>query len=281
MLDDFHAWLCRRGRERSADQYVRVVRRYLSDPRMETAITARKYSPNYRRHLTACLRAWAKFSGDRALEERLEDVKLPAPVPADVREPLDTATWARVREAIASAPYLKEPTRHVCGLIAARGIRCGDVLRLSKKSIAQAVSTGTLSYEGKGERWMTFSARLLLPHLEGLLACRWTGGRVRNLVCPGSAEDKCQETAGREIRRAFDRVAEDLGVPREDLFAHRFRHTYATHFLQKMQGDPEAVFKLQTQMGWARLDTAANYLRRSRREELDAVEAQLFEESES
>jgi integrase len=78
------------------------------------------------------------------------------------------------------------------------------------------------------------------------------------------------------VRWAFDKIAADVGIEPSDLYAHRFRHTYATHFLQEMDKDPEALFKLQQQMGWAKLDTAMNYLRRSRREELDQVETKLL-----
>jgi integrase len=183
----------------------------------------------------------------------------------------------KVRRAIDEAPYLNPPRKNVCAIIALRGIRCGDVLRLRRLDISGALDTGTLAYEAKGERWQRYSAAPLRPYLQGLLDCKWPpGGRVRSLVCPRSRADRCQDTAGREIRRAFDRVAADLELPAEDLYAHRFRHTYSTHFLRQMKGDPEAIFKLQQQMGWARLDTAANYLRGSRREELDAVEEQLL-----
>lgn len=277
-LDGFHAWLCKRGRGRSANQYRKVVKRWLDDPdEIEAAMVSTDYAPNYRRHLVACVRVWAKYTGDGELLLRLEDIKRPAAIPRDVREPFELEEWFEIREVIDGDQCLSEPKRLVCGLIALRGIRCGDVLRLTKRDISRALDTNTLAFEAKGERWQNYNAEPLRPYLEGLFECRWSGKRVRNLVCPRSSESSCQESAGREIRKAFDMLAETLEMEPEDLYAHRFRHTYATHFLQQMQGDPEAIFKLQQQMGWARLDTAANYLRRSRRTELDEIEKRLLE----
>jgi len=200
---------------------------------------------------------------------------MPAAAAASVREPLTLEQWFEIREAIDEADWLSDAQRLVCSIIALRGIRCGDVLRLSKHEISQGLKTGILAFEGKGERRQQYSAEPMRSYLDGLLELRWTGKRVRNLVSPKSDEDLCQETAGRQIRRAFDRIADELDMDRADLYAHRFRHTYATHFLQQMTGDPEALFKLQQQMGWAKLETAANYLRRGRRAELDEVDERL------
>lgn len=277
MLDEFDAWLRRRGRGRSADQYCKVVRCWIVDPdETESMMTSSEYSPNYRRHLIACVRVYAQFIGDGDLLARLGDIKRPPPVPKEAREPLPFAQWFDIREAIEDADYLSDPKRLVCSIIALRGIRCGDVLRLVKRDVSRALDTGMLSFESKAERWQHYNAEPLRPYLDELNGLRWPGKRVRNLVCPRSAAGHCQETAGREIRKAFDRIADDVGIEPEDLYAHRFRHTYATYFLQEMEGDPEAIFKLQQQMGWARLDTAANYLRRSRRGELDEIESRLL-----
>ena len=258
-------------------QYCRVVRRWLEDPAVvEAMMTDEECAPNYRRSLVAGVRVWARFVEDGELLLRLSDIRLPAPEAIDVREPFGFEEWFEIQDAIDGADYLNDARRGVCGIIALRGIRCGDVLRLAKRDISRALETGVLPFEGKGGRRHEFNAEPLRPYLELLMSLRWPGKRVRNLVCPRSREDKAQESAGREIRRAFDRVARDVGIRPEDLYAHRFRHTYATYFLQEMEGDPEAIFKLQQQMGWARLDTAANYLRRSRREELNEIESRLL-----
>jgi integrase len=283
-LDGFHAWLCKRGRERSANQYCNVVRRWLDDPEgIEARMVGRKWSPNYRRFLIACVRVWAQYTGDGELLIRLSDIKRPPPIAQKVREPFELEEWFDIREAIDSDVNLSDAKRLVCAIIALRGIRCGDLLRLTKREINQALKTGILAYEGKGERRQQYNAEPIRAYLEELAALPWHGrAHVRDLVCPNAHrrrhgdEEKIQGSAGRAIRLAFDQIAERLEMPPEDLYAHRFRHTYATYFLQEMKGDPEAIFKLQQQMGWAKLDTAGNYLRRSRRSELDEVESRLL-----
>lgn len=241
-------------------------------------MTSREMSPNYRRHLIACVRVWAQYSGDGDLLVKMGDIKRPPAIPKEAREPLELDEWFTIREAIEEDKSISDAKRNVCSLIAVRGIRCGDVLRLTKKNLFRALETGTLAFESKSERWLKFNTQPLEPYLRGLLACHWhkEDKWVRNLVCPGSLPSKCQESAGREIRKIFDLIAENLEMNPEDLYAHRFRHTYATLFLQQMEGDPEAIFKLQQQMGWARLDTASNYLRRGRRKELDEIESRLL-----
>jgi integrase len=278
-LADYRDWLLRRGRGRSVDAYSRAVSRYLSDPDdFEAQLTSGRYSPNYRRFLAASVKSWARFSRDEDLIERLGDIRLPAPVAKEHREPFDMETWIEIRQEIAEAPYLQPGVRAVCSIVAVRGIRCGDILRVTRAEVVKALKTGILAYEGKGERRQKYSAAPMKPYLEDLEELfegyEWRGKDllVRHLVCKSGAQD----TAGKAVRRGFDRVADHLEVDRAEIHAHKFRHTYATHFLQAMEGDPEAIFKLQTQMGWARLETAGNYLRRSRRDELDDIESRLL-----
>ena len=278
-VEDFQAWLTRRGRERSAAQYGRVVRLYLDDSEdFEGKISNRRYSPNYRRHLAACLRSWAKFTKDNDLRDWLDELKLPAAVPRDVREPFERDQWFAILDEIDGADYLNPPVKAVCLIVATRGIRVGDTVRLQRREIQQAIKTGILTFEAKGERRMRFSAAPVADYLRDLLDMEWGNRkRVRDLISPRSADgDKAQANAGNIVRDGFDQVAEAVGIPSEDLYPHKFRHTYATHFLGELEGDPEAVIKLKEQMGWARLDTALNYLRRSRQGELDQVEQSLF-----
>jgi integrase len=234
-------------------------------------LVRRSLAPNYRRHLAGCLRSWAKFSKDTALIERIEELKLPAAAPASAREPFSRGDWEALREAILKAGYLPEATRLVCAIIATRGIRCGDVLRLTRREVEAALETGVLAFEAKGERRMEFSARPVRRELEALAELSWRG-RVASAIC-GTGN---HETAARMVRRAFDQIADISGIDPALVYAHRFRHTYASEFLNEMQGDPEAVFKLKDQMGWANISTTQNYLRRSRQKELDEIERRLL-----
>jgi integrase len=155
-----------------------------------------------------------------------------------------------------------------------RGIRCGDILRVTKDELQGALKTGTLAFESKGKRRQEYSAAPMRPYLEALDDLWWRpdSTHVRHLVSNSHKES----AALKAVSRGFKKVAERLKMDPGDIYPHRFRHTYVTHFLQAMAGDPEAVFKLQDQMAWARLETASNYLRRSRREELDVIESRLL-----
>lgn len=277
--DGFQTWLHKRGRGRSASQYIQVINGYLDDPgTYETKITSSSLSPNYRRHLAAVLRQWAKYTKNKDLIAHLEELRLPAPIPKGPKEPFDRETWFSILDEIEGADYLKSSEKLVCSLVATRGIRVGDALRITRKEIQQALKTGLLVFEGKRERRTTFSAAPIAEYLEELLGLPWgSRARVRWLVSPRSADDhRAQRNARNRIGLAFKRVADNLDIEPEDMHSHKFRHTYATHYLSEMKGDEEAIFKLQQQMGWARLDTAQNYLRRSRRGELDQVEQSLL-----
>ncbi len=280
-ITEFSDWLIRRGREASVKQRTRMVRRWLDDPdELWSKMTDKRAAPNYRRSIIASVRAWAKFTEDGKLLKQLEEIKQPAAAPKSTREPFARDEWEIIREAIAEADYLSPASKAVCGLVALRGFRCGDVLRLTRVNVKQAIKTGTLRYEGKGERWQDFTAAPFMGLLEDVAAFPWpkdykgdeTVWRVRHFICASGDQD----SASRMIRREFDRIAIELEIDPKEVYSHRFRHTYATYFLQEMAGDPEAIFKLQTQMNWARLETAGNYVRRSRRAELDEVESRLL-----
>jgi len=279
-LGDYGRWLSRHGRsDGTVDRYTRTLSEYLFDPeRIEKIVASPRASANYRRFLMAVLRSWAKFSHDDQLKDWLDVVKRPPPTPMSSREPLDFHTWDRVLQEIRGASYLTDAERAVAEIVAIRGIRCGDVVRLTRKQVELGASTDTLSYVGKGGRSLSCSSvplRRPLVALNGLFVGSGIKA-VRNLVSPLSRDSRAsQETATRRIRRKMDLVADAVGVSREDLHPHKFRHTYATLYLQELEGDPEALPKLVQQMGWANLNTAANYLRRNRRPELDAVEARM------
>jgi integrase len=276
-LTDYERWLTKRGRVRSARQYSKIARKWLSDPGdMRHKLVSSHYAPNYRRNLIAGLRSWGHYSGNNDLLEALDDIKRPAAAPVQIREPLPKSLWFEVIAEIEGANYLAPGVRATCATIAIRGIRAGDVLRLRYQDVCNALQTGMLRYEAKGERWLTFRAAPIHRHLEILQTEMPQRGRVRDCVSPRARDETRQEAAVRRVERAFDRVAAYLALRPGELYCHRFRHTYATHFLNELQGDPEALLKLQQQMGWSRLDTAMHYLRRDRRHELDLVEERLY-----
>lgn len=281
-LKSYADWLCRRGRERSAQQYVTVIRGYLAnEDSYFHKINDKALSPSYRRHLVACLRSWAKYKKDQELIDTLDDLRLPPPAPRDHREPLTLREWNSVRKAVQQAEWIDPFVKNALLVVILRGLRVGDVLRLTLKHARDAIDSGSLAFESKGGGWKHFSSSSLLEPLTALLSV-WPSGATcirdgilieRQRKLPSVSEERRQKAAKDAVRAVLKRITNELQIP---LFAHRFRHTYATLFLQEMEGDPEALFKLKDQMGWAQLATAQNYLRRSRREELAQVEATLL-----
>lgn len=278
-MEGFRGWLRSRGRSASTqDSYVNAVTRLLAYEDPLEPILDRENSPLYRRFLVSAYRQWALYSGDNDLYASLEGgaLKLPPALRRAARKPCTRKEWFALMDAIENREIgFREPIRSVVGIIVTRGVRCGDVLRLKEKEIQDAIRTGTLGYEGKGQRRIEYSAAPLLPYLEELAEQRWgRGSRLYNLVCPRSKNPVDQ--ASRKIRRALDKLAVEFGYEPSELFAHRFRHTYANEFLSELKGDPRAVFLLQEQMGWAKPETARSYVARAERKELDKLESQMF-----
>ena len=286
-LQRYAAWLVRRGRERSVSQYVGVLRSFLSDESgFFNKINDRRLSPKYRHHLVSCLRSWAKYKKNKKLSDTLDDIRLPPSAPRGHREPLTLKEWTKIRKTIQQADWIEPFCKNVLLIVVYRGIRVGDVLRVHRNDAEEALSSGSLAFESKGGGWKHFSVRAFLGPLQGLLdAWPQDADFVREGIVierrggwpAWKGEEATQRAAKDAIRYTLKQLEEELDI---ELFAHRFRHTYADHFLREMEGDPEALFKLQSQMGWTNLATAQNYLRRSRREELAEVEEALLNKLE-
>lgn len=277
-ITDYATWLIARGRAPSTvEQYCRLLRRLLTMQDPTSALLAREHSPMYRHSMAAALRSWAKFSGDETLGVRVCDIRLPSRLRQSSREPLDRGAWFRVIDAIENSRVLALPAKAALSMMALRGLRCGDVLRLERSALATAKRKGSLTIVTKGERLISINAEPLISAIQDLLSLKWKQATsIAELVSPGSRRGCAHASAGRAIRRALSSVADDVGIERSDLFPHRFRHTYVHHFLAELHGDPEALVKVQQQMGWARMETAGSYMRRARQAELDAVESKLL-----
>lgn len=275
-VEPYLAWLRRRGLgESTILQYGHHAARLLDGEDPFTRLNDRSLSPGYRRVCRAAMLSYARFTKNTELAENLSDVRLPAPVRQSVEVPLPEKGWRALRAEIDDASYVKEPVRAVLGLMASRGLRRGDVLRLHRKEVAQAIKGGTLSFLAKGERRLEFG---VLPawrgYLEILDDCfvRNTN-HVRELVSPRAAEETCQAAAGELVTRVLRDVGSEvgekvLGIPPESLHPHQLRRTYASLYYEACGRDPN---KLKAHMCWANIQTAMNYVDHDQRETLDAV----------
>lgn len=249
--------------------YGGSVKSCLRDQRGLTARLIRDgLAPKSKRVNLAALRAWARFTKDADLAELLADLKLPPPHRVHEKRPLELEDWDRLIDAIDQLDAqvrLPMAERAAIEMICLRGFRVGDVCRLTRVAVRNGLHTGLLNYRGKGNRQITWTAKPFESQLEELLTERgWT--TVADLIAPDANRETRVRAARQRLARRFRRLARLADIPVDEMTPHRLRRTYAVHFLDQVGGDIE---KLRQHMGWANINTAAQYVDHSRREELD------------
>lgn len=271
-LTRFENWLRENGRaDPTVELYTSCLR---SCAAREDGLTARlidkKLAPKTRRANLAALRSWAQFSDDHALERRLKQIKMPPAVRVNPKQELVKDDWRRLVKELQQAK-LPDTMRSVLLIMALRGLRSGDVLRLRRREVQEAVRSGVLAYEAKGGRRLEYDAEPIRPQLEALVAVSgWE--RVRDLV----GGDAGTRAVSNKVRRALKRATKGLKI--DGVHPHRLRRTYATHFLKALDRDPQALIKLTKHMGWANIQTAAGYVDATDKNELNAIGSKLTED---
>ena len=260
-LNAFRQWLLNRGRsEGTADLYVSNLKKCAEEPTVTKRLVSGGLAPLTRRTNKAALVQWAKFTKQPDLAEAVSEIKLPPARRVAIKVPLAVVDWQALVRALATSK-LDDRVRCTCLVIAKRGIRVSDALRIKRTEVTTALKSGVLSYVGKGDKRHEISARPVLAELETLAAMKgWD--RISDLISVG----KNRATAPKRIRRAFKIIAKKLEI--EGVHPHRFRRTYATNYLEEHKGDPRAIIKLQHHMGWASMATAALYADAVDRDEL-------------
>lgn len=269
-LSAFRTWGLERGRQDGTlELYVTNIRTCAADPRGLThRLVSGVLAPNTLRTNLAALRAWAVFSQDAALSKRLADIRLPPARRVRVKVPLDLAAWKKVIHHLKTCRMRSEAMRQVLLIMALRGFRSGDVLRMRRTELTRALATGKLVYEGKGRKRLEFSATPIRPQLEALVAFpKWD--RVRDLI----SKSTTTRVLSKKVCRAAQKTARQVGV--SEMNPHRYRHTFATQYLERLRGDPNALLKLKQYMGWESIATAARYVDSVSQDELDAIGADL------
>lgn len=270
-LGKFRTWMLERGRSSdTADLYVLNLRKCSGDPKGIThRLISGDLAPNTTRTNLQALRAWATYTRDDEFMRRLADIRLAPARRIKSKLPLGADDWRKVVRHIQTCQIKPEAMRHVLLIMAMRGLRAGDVLRIRRSEIVRSLDTGKLSYEGKGRKRIEYSADPIMEPLRALAAIKgWE--RVRDLI----TTSKSPRGAGRKVWRAAMRTASAAGIPRVN--PHRYRHTFATRFLAELQGDPNAIVKLQQYMNWESIETASRYVDQVSRDELDKVGAGLI-----
>lgn len=277
-IDAFREYLGEHGLSSGTiDVYVTDVEKAFDAGGFVPRLREEDLAPKTKRHILAAARHWATFEEDKKLTAALDRLKLPPPRRKQAKVPITRDEMFTVVDEIDRADYLGKTMRAVLLIMACRGLRCGDVLRLERAEIADALGAGTLSFEAKGKRRLEF--KVLKTYRRALVQLAEADGkwlRVDQLISPHSANDKARrKAAARAVERALVRVGVKCGV--FGLHPHRLRRTYAVEYLRQLKGDPEAIIKLQQHMQWASVATALEYVDHARGDELDTYAEKIFE----
>lgn len=277
-LHKFHDWLLEEGLSSdTAVAYAGDVDRAHRLGDGAARLRDGELAPKTRRRLLAAFRRWAEFRGDEKLTLQLRRLgrRLPAPARKISKIPLSRDDWFAVIDEVDEADYLGDAMRAQIGMMAGRGFRCADVLRLQRAEVTRALKTGELIYVAKGSRRIRFRVLDTFASYLEILADFRRYSRVEDLISPGSTPGRSRRAAAaRAVERATEGVGYELGI--EGLHPHRLRRTYATEYLRALGNDPEALPKLKEHMQWASLATAMEYVDHERGVELDAVAEEMM-----
>lgn len=281
-LADFREHLGEHGLSSGTiDVYERDVRIASETGGFLKRLRDEELAPKTRRRILAAARSWATFREDDALAKQMKKLRLPPPRRKSARVPIERVQLFTLLDQLGRMKDITEPMRGVLGMLAARGFRCGDVLRLKRTEIDAGIASGELVYEAKGRRRLVFPVTKTWKRWLVLLSeASGSWKRVRELISPNGADDakKCQQAASKAVRRALIDTA--MACQIYGLYPHRLRRTYAVQYLRAMQGDPEAIVKLQAHMCWANVSTALEYVDHDRGAELDKIAERMFERTD-
>lgn len=275
-LSAFEAWLVNQGlASTTAEMYMHDARS-AGECGFEERLRDEALAPKTRHRILAAGRQWAKFSGDTELAAELVSFRLPPSRRKNAKVPVEREQLFKIVDALPDADYLEPPMRAVIGMLACRGFRVSDVLRIERDELLQAKESGVLVYLAKGRRRLEFGFIKTWSHHAIALADTvgdWI--RVEDLICPTSAPKVRRKSAVRAVQRALSKLAGLCGIPK--VYPHRLRRTYAVEYLRHQKGDPEALLKLTQHMQWADESTALQYVNHIRGRELDEAAERIFE----
>lgn len=275
-IDEFHKWLINRGRDpTTADVYVTHVTLAMEDADpIRGRLLNKSLSPNTRHLALAALRSWAKYTNDMALRETLDDIRLPPARRVTVKKPLSRVELKRFIEAFDDQE--DAPLKAVVGLMLKRGLRVGDVLRIRREEITNALRTNVLSFVAKGNKTLEFGVTRAFKDCLVILADQPKYGRVKDLLSNSQGTEAQKLGAAKmNVRRYLKEIASDAGIDPTEVYPHRLRRTVATYFLEKVGGD---LTKLKAWLQWESIATAASYADYHTREELDEAGEKLFDD---
>jgi integrase len=275
-LERFTTWLVERGRgENTAAIYCCHLRKSAEDVKGLTGRLLGKLAPKTKRTNLAALAAWAKFSKDDDLRDRIEAIRLPPAKRVTEKLPLSRDHWKTLVKHLRTAkmPERDRHLRHVLVIIAIRGLRCSDALRITKSELKRATQSKVMAFEAKGRKRTEFSCEPYLTEVAELAGVMGDWANLQELVSPKATS---RSAAANRVWRRMKSEAAKVGI--QGVYPHQLRRTYATSFLEELRGDPRAIIKLQKHMNWESLATAASYADAVDHGELDQVGGKMVED---
>ncbi len=281
-LASFRTWLEERGlADGSIDAYVGAVKMSVEAGGFIPRLRNNELAPKTRRVTLAAARRWADFDEDAKLLKQLKEIRLPPPRRKTAKVPITREQLLELIDEIERAE-IGLPMRAVLLLLACRGLRCGDALRLQRDEVLAADEKGSLSFEAKGRRQLEFKVIKTFRKAISILAkaqhpLRKSGEwrRVDELIAPHGDPKGRRKAAARAVERELTKIGVRLGIL--GLYPHRLRRTYAVEYLRTLKGDPEALIKLTQHMQWASMATAMEYVDHARGDELDKHAEKIFD----
>lgn len=276
-IDGFKTWLKKRGRtDDTIDLYVDEVSKAAALPgNFFDRLGNRELAPKTRHRIRTSALSWARFLQDAKLERELREYKLPKARRAKAKTPITHEEQLAIVDEIDRADYLEPALRAVLGMLACRGFRVGDVLRLRRDELLAACNFGVLAFEAKGEARLEF--RLLSTferHVQALSGAEGEWSKIADVISPRAKKEKRAKAARRAVARALTKVAMRCKI--FGMHPHRLRRTYAVEYLKQLEGDPDALMKLKQHMQWDALATAVEYVDHARGVELDDAAERIF-----
>jgi len=281
-LAQFRESLADRGLSEGTQRlYTVLVHACAEHPKGMTArLVDNKLAAKSRRSNRAALLAWCAFADDDKLAKRVRGIKLPPAVRQKPKIPFEIEQWRRLVQEIRTDKALdRDPAmRAALLLVALRGLRMADALRVRRADVLHALRTGRFAFYAKGNRRLEYDAAPIKECLVWLKHINRDWETVEDLLAEMSEVDGVarRHMAYMRMHRALSRIAKKVRI--RDVHGHRFRRTYAVNFLKMLGPDPMAMQKLVTHVGWASIATASGYVDAVNREELDQVGSKMTKE---
>lgn len=271
MVDEigFGSWLQEAAyNPRTISVYLSTLRKVASFPIPFHALLDSKAAPNTLHLRYAVLNTYAKWKKDQQLLDQLAQFRrrIPSARRVKPRPPMTHAELERVMQAL----DWEKPVDLVIMLMALRGFRVGDVLRLQRDQIKEALETGTLAYVAKKGQRQEWGTGLFVEPLETLFHIGDRGEEpwesVADIIARG---DDRHQAARWQVEYRCRQLGKELKM---NIYPHRLRRTRATFYLEAVNGD---VTKLTKWMGWQNVTTAYGYVDHADRDDLEGFEKKM------